>query len=73
MYRIVREENHLTDKIQFFIEEYKGFIWRTWSRDLDITAIRGPIGASTLEGAKWKLNRIKSRNGKIIEREIVAY
>jgi hypothetical protein len=70
MYRIVREENHLTDKTQFFIEEYKGFIFKKWTRDLEIS-MKGPIGAPTYEGAKWKLDRIKLRQGKMITKEIV--
>jgi hypothetical protein len=73
MYRIVRETNHLTDKIQFFIEEYKGFIFKKWTRELDLDIkYRGPIGASTYDGAKWKLDRIKLKKGKMIEKEIVV-
>ena len=73
MYRIIRETNHLTDKIQFFIEEYKGFIFKKWTRDLDLDVKqRGPIGAPSYDGAKWKLDRIKLKRGKMVEKEIVV-
>jgi hypothetical protein len=73
MYRIVRETNHLTDTVRYFIEEYKGFIWRSWTRDLDLDIkTRGPVGAPSYDGAKWKLDRIKLKRGKMIEKEIVV-
>jgi len=73
MYRIVREVNHLTDKIQYVIERKKTFLWMTsWTRELglDLTQ-RGPIGAPSYDGAKWKLDRIKLRDRRMIQREIV--
>ena len=73
MYRIVREVNHLTDKLQYFIERKKVFLWSTsWTTELGLDVDqRGPIGAPTYDGAKWKLDMIKLKNGKMIEKEIV--
>jgi hypothetical protein len=72
MYRIVRETNHLTDTIRFFIEEYRGFIIKRWTRDLDLDIrTRGPVGAPSYDGAKCKLDRIKLKKGKMIENEVV--
>tara|TARA_R110000803_G_C11871811_1_gene308517 strand:+ start:329 stop:541 length:213 start_codon:yes stop_codon:yes gene_type:complete len=70
MYRIVRETNYLTDTVRYFIEEYKGFIFKVWTRDLDIP-MKGPFGAPTYEGAKWKLDQIKLKHGKMVVKEIV--
>tara|TARA_R110000787_G_scaffold155819_6_gene269632 strand:- start:3000 stop:3218 length:219 start_codon:yes stop_codon:yes gene_type:complete len=72
MYRIVRETNHLTNEFKFIIEVYKGFIFKSWTTELglDVTQ-RGPIGAPSYDGAKWKLDMIKLKKGKIIEREVV--
>jgi len=73
MYRIVRETNHLTDTIRFFIEEYKGFFFKRWTRELDLDIkTRGPIGAPSYDGAKWKLDQIKLKKGKMIENEVVV-
>ena len=70
MYRIVREVNHLTDRVQYFIERKKVFLWSTsWTTEL---GQRGPIGAPTYDGAKWKLDQIKLRNGVMIEKEVVV-
>ena len=73
MYRIVREVNHLSDKVQYVIERRKTFLWMvSWTRDLGLDiSMRGPIGAQSLSGAQWKLERIKSRDRIMIEREIV--
>ena len=74
MYRIVREVNHLTDKIQYVIERKKTFLWMSsWTRELglDINQ-RGPVGAPSFDGAKWKLNRIKQHHGVMVEREVVV-
>ena len=73
MYRIVREVNHLTDKVQYVIERKQSFLWMTsWTRDLGLDIVmRGPIGAPSLSGAQWKLDRIKSRDRVMMEREIV--
>jgi len=74
MYRIVREVNHLTDKLQYFIERKKVFLWSTsWTTELGLDVDqRGPIGAPTYDGAKWKLDQIKLRNGVMIEKEVVV-
>ena len=62
MYRIVREENKLKGTVQYFIEQEKGWFSKTWTRELDITGVHGPIGGSTLSGAKAKLEIIKAGN-----------
>ena len=74
MYRIVREVNHLTDRVQYFIERKKLFLWSTsWTTELGLDVDqRGPIGAPTYDGAKWKLDQIKLRNGVMIEKEVVV-
>tara|TARA_B100001094_G_scaffold6164_1_gene5478 strand:+ start:14842 stop:15063 length:222 start_codon:yes stop_codon:yes gene_type:complete len=73
MYRIVREVNHLTDKVQYVIERRKSFLWMvSWTRDLGLDVVmRGTVGAPSLSGAQWKLDRIKSRDRIMMEREIV--
>jgi hypothetical protein len=72
MYRIVREVNHLTDKVQYVIERKKTFLWMSsWTRELGLDLPqRGPIGAPTYDGAKWKLNKIKQHGSVMIEREV---
>ena len=74
MYRIVREVNHLTDTVQYFIERKKTFLWTSsWTRELGLdVSQRGSIGAPTYDGAKWKLDRIKLRNGVMMENEVVV-
>jgi len=69
MYRIVREENLLNNKVLYFIEEYRGWFFKSWTRELSITDINGCVGGQTLDGAKTKLAHIKS--GEIITKEIV--
>jgi len=51
-YRIVREENHLTNTVRFIIEKQKKWLWmESWTRDLGLDiAMRGPIGAPTYDG-----------------------
>ena len=73
MYRIVREVNHLTDKIQYVIERKKTFLWMTsWTRELGLDVHqRGPVGASTYDGALWKLNKIKINKGIMIRTAII--
>jgi len=73
MYRIVRETNHLTDTIKFYIERKKTFLWSTsWTRELGLDIDqRGPIGAPSYDGAKWKLDQIELKQGKMIDKEIV--
>jgi len=73
-YRIVREENHLTDTVRFLIERKKTFLWMSsWTRDLGIQDImqRGPIGAPTYDGALWKMNRIKINRGIMIRTAVI--
>jgi len=67
-YRIVREENHLTGTVRFIIEKRKKWLWmESWTRDLGLDiAMRGPIGATTYDGALWKLNKIKVNKGIMI-------
>ena len=73
MYRIVRETNHLTDTVQFYIERKKTFLWSTsWTRELGLDIDqRGLIGAPSYDGAKWKLDRIELKQGNMIDKEIV--
>ena len=71
MYRIVREENKLTGRALYYIEEYRGFIFKSWTRDLSTNIDRmGPIGATSLDGVKHKLNIIKHNGGKIIHQTV---
>ena len=74
MYRIVREVNHLTDKVQYVIERKKTFLWMSsWTRELGLDIQqRGPIGAQTCDGAKWKLNKIKQHSSVMMEREVAV-
>ena len=74
MYRIVREVNHLTDKVQYVIERKKTFLWTSsWTRELGLDVDQnGPIGAPTFDGAKWKLDRIEKHDGVMLEREIAV-
>jgi len=62
MYRIVREENKLRGTVQYFIEQEKGWFSKTWTRELDVAGVHGPIGAPSLSGAKIKLEIIKAGN-----------
>tara|TARA_R110001592_G_scaffold327975_1_gene609332 strand:- start:150 stop:371 length:222 start_codon:yes stop_codon:yes gene_type:complete len=73
MYRIVKETNRLSEKVQYIIERKKTSIWSTsWTRDLglDVTQI-GPIGAPTYDGAKWKMEQIIAWDGKMLKKEII--
>ena len=69
MYRIVREENKLTGKVLYYIEMQTGWFSKSWTRELGIPSIHGPIGAPTLDGAKHKLAIIKA--GNHIVKEII--
>ena len=73
MYRIVKETNRLTGRIQYIIERKKTFLWMSsWSRDLGLDLHpSGPIGAPTLDGAKIKLQEIIAWDGNMIKREII--
>ena len=70
MYRIVKEENRLSGKIQYIIEKRKKFLWMvSWIRDLDLDVQQiGPVGAPTLSGAKYKLDQIIAWDGKILKK-----
>ena len=69
MYRIVKETNQLTGRVEYIIERYVNyFFYRKWTRYLDIEGINGKIGGTSLEGAQRKLEIIKS--GKIILTEV---
>lgn len=69
MYRIIKETNQLTGRVEYIIERYVNyFFYKKWTRDLDIEGINGKIGGTSLEGAQRKLEIIKS--GKIIITEI---
>ena len=59
MYRIVKEENLLSNKVQYFIEQQRGWFSKSWSRNLSRSSINGSIGGQTLDGAKAKLAIIK--------------
>ena len=70
MYRIVKETNQLTGKVQYIIERYANyFFYKKWTRDLDIEGISSNVGGFTLEEAQRKLAVIKS--GEIITKEVV--
>ena len=73
MYRIVREENRLTGKIQFIIERKKKWLWmESWTKDLGLDInISGPVGAPTKSGAQFELQEIIAWDGRVIKREIV--
>lgn len=70
MYRIVKETNKLTGRVQYIIERYANyFFYRKWTRDLDIEGVSGNVGGFTLEEAQRKLAVIKS--GEITTKEVV--
>ena len=70
MYRIVKETNKLTGRVQYIIERYANyFFYRKWTRDLDIEGVSGNVGGFTLEEAQRKLAIIKS--GEITTKEVV--
>jgi len=73
MYRIVKETNRLSGKVQYIIERKKTFLWSTsWTRELglDITQT-GPIGAPTYDGAKWKMQEIITWDGQMLKKETI--
>ena len=70
MYRIIKETNQLTGRVQYVIERYANyFIYRKWTRDLNIEGVSGNVGGFTLEEAQRKLAVIKS--GEITTKEVV--
>ena len=70
MYRIVKETNQLTGRVQYIIERYANyFFYIKWTRDLDIEGVSGNVGGFTLEEAQRKLAIIKS--GEITTKEVV--
>tara|TARA_R100001594_G_scaffold116737_2_gene151805 strand:- start:1800 stop:2045 length:246 start_codon:yes stop_codon:yes gene_type:complete len=73
-YRIVKEENLLTGRIVYYIEQKRTswFGLSEWSRDIrGIEGIQGPSVCSlTLSGIKHKLNEIRW-GGNMIKTEII--
>lgn len=74
MYRIVREENRLSGRIVYIIEKRKKWLFiESWTRDLELDmSVRGPIGAPTLDGAKFKLQLIKENQGAVERKKIIT-
>lgn len=72
-YRIIREENHLTDTVRFIIEKQKKWLWmESWTRELGLDIHqRGPVGAPTYDGALWKMNKIKINKGIMIRTAVI--
>jgi hypothetical protein len=72
-YRIIREENHLTNTVRFIIEKQKKWLWmESWTRELGLDIPqRGPVGAPTYDGALWKVNKIKVNDGNMMRIGIV--
>ena len=75
MYRIVKEENRLSGKIQYIIEKRKKFLWMvSWTRDLDLDIPQlGPVGAPTLDGAKYKMDQILHGTVKFLKKQQFNY
>lgn len=73
MYRIVKETNRLSGHVQYIIERKKTFLWMTsWTRELGLDIQqRGPVGAPTHDGAKFKMQEIIAWDGKMIKTESV--
>jgi len=73
MYRIVKETNRLSGQVQYIIERKKTFLWMSsWTRELGLDIQqRGNVGASTYDGAKWKMQEIMAWDGKMMKREII--
>jgi hypothetical protein len=74
MYRIVREENRLSGRIVYIIEKRKKWLFiESWTRDLGLNmTVRGPIGAPTLDGAKFKLELIRDNKGTVERKKIIT-
>tara|TARA_B110000116_G_C16213115_1_gene306006 strand:+ start:99 stop:329 length:231 start_codon:yes stop_codon:yes gene_type:complete len=72
MFRIIKEENKLSGKVQYIIERRRNLLWmKSWSRDLGLDVYQnGPIGALTSDGAKRKLEEIISSDGVMVNREV---
>ncbi len=73
-YRIVKEENHLTNTTRFIIEKQKKWLWmESWTRELGLDVTQnGPVGAHTYDGALWKMNQIKINKGQMIRTAVVV-
>jgi len=70
MYRIVKETNQLTGRVQYIIERYANyFFYKKWTRELDVDGVNSNIGGYTLEEAQRKLAIIKS--GEITTKEVI--
>ena len=72
-YRIVKEENVLTGRIVYYIEQ-KSTGWfgsSKWSRDIKgIEGIPGHVGSLTLSGIKHKLKELRW-GGNMIKKEVI--
>ena len=73
MYRIVKETNRLSGHVRYIIERKKTFLWMTsWTRELGLDIQqRGPVGAPTYDGAKFKMQEIIAWDGQMIKTESV--
>ena len=70
MYRIVKETNQLTGRVQYVIERYANyFFYRKWTRELNVEGLNCNVGGTSLEEAQRKLAIIKS--GEITTKEVV--
>ena len=73
-YRIIKEENLLTGRIVYYIEQKRTgwFGSSKWSRDIKgIEGLQtGPVGSLTLSGIKHKLNELRW-GGNMIKKEII--
>ena len=69
----IKETNRLSGKVQYIIERKKKFLWSTsWTRELDLDITQtGPIGASTYDGAKWKMQEIITWDGQMLKKETI--
>jgi len=73
MWRAVKETNKLSGKMVYIIEKRKKWFGMvSWTRELGLDVHqRGPVGAPTLDGAKYKLQMIKDNDGKMLHTEII--
>jgi len=71
-YRIVKEENLLTGRIVYYIEEKKTWFWTvSWTRNLSaVEGVPGPVASLTLHGIKQKLKEIRW-GGNMIKKEVI--
>jgi hypothetical protein len=59
--------------VLYIIERRRKFLWfQSWYIDLRVDVYQtGPIGVSTINGAKKKLDEIISSNGIMMNREVI--